>query len=496
MKKEAAGSKPNVLWICTDQQRFDTIGALGNPHIRTPNLDKLCKEGVAFNRTYCQNPLCGPSRASFLSGQYMSANHVTRNGNEHYPIEGPLLITRYMADAGYTCGLAGKLHISSAWDGLEERIDDGYEVFKFSHAPHQHAGTNQPGSPIVPVGEPCGNDYIDWLRNKGINLDDVFELNDAGLWGPYKASTDPDLRQTTWCAEEAIDFLTERKESGPWLMSVNMFDPHVPFDAPDAYLKNYDPDTLPDPLFQESDLEHQKQLADAGAFYNKAPLKRPDRASREMKASYYAMIELIDTQVGRMIQALEDTGQRENTVIIFMSDHGDLLGDHSLETKGCRFYEGLAHVPLIISWPGQFREGVQVDDLVELTDVAPTLAELAGVQMKRQHGRSLLGYLELDGKAPEPREFVRSEFFQEGERMEDGRHDNFFATMYYDGRWKLINYHSCWVGELYDLENDPNEFEDLWSDPSVASVKAELTQKSFNTLALAADPGVDRRGRY
>src|SRR5262245_1901054 len=125
---------PNILWYCADQQRFDTIGALGNPHVRTPNFDRLAAEGVAFTHAYCQSPICTPSRASFLTGRYPSGVRVNTNGNTHFPRD-ETLVTRLLADAGYMCGLIGKLHLAGACYGREARVDDGYSFFRYSHAP-------------------------------------------------------------------------------------------------------------------------------------------------------------------------------------------------------------------------------------------------------------------------------------------------------------------------------------------------------------------------
>src|SRR5690606_25469348 len=148
-----------------------------------------------------------------------------------------------------------------------------------------------------------------------------------------------------------IDFIRETRDR-PWLMSVNPYDPHFPFDAPLPYESRYDPRQLSPPLFRESDLDLQKHLEPA--FFHE-PYRRPDERIRGIKASYYGMIERIDEQVGRLLDVLEETGQRDDTLVIFTSDHGEMLGDHGLLTKGCRFYEGAVRVPLIISWPLRFQ---------------------------------------------------------------------------------------------------------------------------------------------
>ena len=202
------------------------------------------------------------------------------------------------------------------------------------------------------------------------------------------------------------------------------------------------------------------------------------------------MIKLIDDQVGRILKALEESGQRDDTVIIFTSDHGEMLGDHGLIQKGCRFYEGLVRVPLIFSYPGRFREGWVSDALVELTDKVPTLLELAGLEVpERIQGRSLLPLLTGRTEMDEHREAVRCEYYDALD-MPDGT----FATMYRDRRHKLVVYHGHGLGELYDLMNDPGEFENLWDEPDAQGLKLDLLQRSFDTSMLGMDRGPRRVG--
>lgn len=461
-----ANVKPNILWICTDQQRYDTIRALGNPHINTPNIDQLVAEGVAFSHAFCQSPICTPSRASFLTGMYPSSVHGCMNGNERWSEAAPL-VTRLLADAGYDCGLAGKLHLAGAADRIEPRPqDDGYRVFHWSHDPRDRW--------------PAGHAYKDWLRQHGYGL---AELNQT----PQKIS--PHLHQTSWCTDMAMAFMEEARDQ-PWLMSVNMFDPHAPFDPPQDYLDRYDPDTLPAPLFRESDLESQAKLAGTD-FQNTA--RRPETfRAQEVIAAYYAMIELIDHNVGRMLAGLARTGQQENTIIIFMSDHGEMLGDHGLLLKGCRFYEGLVRVPLIVSWPGHFQTGVVSDALVELTDVAPTLLDIAGLSIpEHMQGRSLLPILTGEGDPHHHRDFIRCEYYRalNPDLPERTDFEGTYATMIRNQRYKLIVYHGHEVGELFDLQQDPGEFDNLWPNPDYAAVRFSLLKQSFDALAFAVDVG-------
>ena len=456
--------RPNILWICTDQQRWDTIHALGNRHIRTPNLDRLVEQGVAFTHAHCQTPICTPSRACFLTGMYPSTVHGCINGNAAWDAAAPL-ITKRLADVGYDCGLAGKLHLSAAQGRIEPRPDDGYRVFHWSHHPSDDW--------------PKGHAYADWLKGQG---QDYTSLHQKHGYIPAP------LHQTTWCARMAIDFLKEERQ-GPWLFSYNCFDPHPPFDPPQEYVDRFDPAKLPGPLFRETDLAAQERLA-AINFQSRA--KHPDRFKGKLQqAKYWAQIELIDENVGQMLSALEETGQRDNTIVIFTSDHGDMVGDHGLCRKGCRFYEGLVRVPLIISWPAQFRRGLRSDALVELADLAPTLLEALGMPVPEEmQGRSLLPILEGRSDPSRHRDLVRSEYF----RVLQGTPS--YATMVRDGRYKLVVYHGHGLGELFDLQEDPGEFINLWDDPAHTDVRFRLMTQNLDALAFAVDIGSPRIARY
>jgi arylsulfatase len=469
--------KPNILWICTDQQRYDTIGALGYKHVDTPHIDQLAAEGVAFTHAYCQSPICTPSRGSFLTGMYPSAIHVTGNGNDVFPPKTELLSKR-LADEGYDCGLIGKLHLASAYQRIEPRVDDGFIYWQYSHAPRDDW--------------PEGHDYADWVREQGAVLADLTQ-------DPHGVPAE--LHQTTWCAEKTIEFIEQERDE-PWMACVNIYDPHPPFNPPQSYRELFDPDKMPGPLFRDSDIEQQQKLA-AIDFQSQVrnpheldirdpihPEKGRAADGRDLQAAYCAMIKLIDDQVGRMMQALNDSGQRENTVVIFTSDHGETLGDHGLIQKGCRFYEGLVRVPLIFSWPGHFQQGVQSNALVELLDKAPTILELAGLAVpERMQGRSLLPILKGEAQLGQHRDFVRCEYYDALDEP-----DGTFATMYRDERYKLVVYHGHNLGELYDLEEDPEEFENMWDEPEAQPLKLQLMQRSFDASMLAMDRGSVRVG--
>ena len=494
----ASTRPPNILWVCTDQQRFDTIGALGNEHVRTPVIDELLRQGTAFTHAYCQSPICTPSRASFLTGMYPSNLHVMGNGNEVFPTSAPPLVTRILADAGYDCGLVGKLHLASAFGQIEPRIDDGYRFWKYSHAPRDDWAQ--------------GHDYADWVRSRGANLGELTQ-DSAGI--------PAELHQTTWCAEMAREFMTApRSEDRPWLLSVNIYDPHPPFNPPASYRERFNAGDMPAPIYRDSDLDQQRALEAAGIDFQSRAMP-PDaldirhpvvpassrqgggeeesagqfegitqrRDAATLISAYYAMINLIDDRVGEMLACLDESGQRDDTIVLFTSDHGETLGDHGLIAKGCRFYEGLVRVPLIFQSPGRVREGIIDDSLVELTDLAPTLLDLAGVDVPaHMQGRSLAPRLTQDVNSRH-RDAVRCEYYDALDEP-----DNTFATMYRDDRFKLVVYHGKGLGELYDLHADPQEHDNLWDDPGHMEMKLRLLQLSFDASVLSMDRGPRRVG--
>jgi len=470
-------TRPNILWICTDQQRYDTIGALGNERIHTPNLDRLVESGVALRQAYVQSPVCTPSRACFLTGRYPRTTRCRQNGQAIPPDE--RLITRILADAGYMCGLSGKLHLSSCAKGrVEQRIDDGYSAFHWSHHP-------QPDWPE--------NEYTRWLAAS----DQTWEGLQGGSITPYVAHGVPaEYHQTTWCAQMAIDFI-HRNRDRPWLFSVNCYDPHHPFDPPADYLDRYAPDEMPLPKYRPGELEnkpvyqrldHQWAHNEPGYFHVAA---MTDDDKRLVTAAYYAMVELIDAQVGRMLKALEETGQLEETIVIFMSDHGEMLGDHGIYLKGPHFYDEAVRVPLLLSWPGRFQAGLQADAMVELVDLAPTLLQALELDVpERMQGRSLLPILTGGADPSRHRDAVYCEYYNAW------THKRSYGTMLRTAHEKIVVYHGVDEGEWYDLDEDPEEFNNLWGDPARAEMKTRLMKQAFDASVLTMDPMAPRLGAF
>ena len=474
----------NIVWFCTDQQRWDTIHALGNPYIKTPNIDKFIEEGVAFTRAYTQAPICSPSRSCFLTGRYPRTTKTMANGNEFYSKD-EKLVTRLLADEGYTCGLSGKLHLTSAQGKMETRTDDGYTYMQWSEHPNND----------WPKGV---NAYQNWLEEKGVKWEDIYggEYPSMSQWPPVRnpnftgktVGVPAEYHQTTWCVEKAIEFMEEaRKKGGPWLISLNPYDPHPPLDPPQAYKDRLKIEDMPLPLWEDGELDNkpphqQKDFYQGGQDGQAEPFPSlTDMDKRERFRDYYAEIELVDDQFGRLLKYLDDIGERENTLVIFMSDHGEMNGDHGLYWKGAYFYEALVHVPLIMSCPSKILKGIKSDVLVELVDIAPTIMELAGYEVPYyMQGKSLVPILTGKQDSHHHKDAVYCEYY----RGLKGTHEEIFATMYFDGRYKIVNYHGKDYGELYDHETDPQEFHNLWDKPECAALKAELIKKNFDSAIL------------
>ena len=485
--------RPNILWYCSDQQRFDTINGLNNDHINTPRLRQFMQSAVTFTHAHCQTQICTPSRSSFLTGMYPSSVGVLGNGNPYFPPEqAGRLITRVLADEGFDVGNVGKLHLAGAGGGAEERTDDGYRSFEYSHS---HKG------PDLPF-----HAYADWVRAQGGNADELLMAHSptsvsyqqgaevktfGGLYEPTpeKDNVPPHLHQTHWCSEKGIEFINaNRWEDQPWMLTINPFDPHAPFDAPYEYYRRYDPDSLPGAHFAESDLAHQQRLCDAGIDFQSVPKPPETWQHRQVQASYYAMIEQVDHEFGRLLDHLEAIGERDNTIVIFTSDHGEALCDHGLVLKGCRFFEGLVRVPLMISWPARFKGGRICDGLVELTDLAPTLYQALGMEIPYHvQGKSLLNILDGHSDGFDHRQYVRTEFYGAIDHA-----DQTHATMFRTRRWKLVSYHGKGVHELYDLQNDPWEHNDLSRDPAHAENFNRLLGEAYDAQAYARTNPVPR----
>jgi arylsulfatase len=467
---------PNILLLCTDQQRFDALRAYGNAEIHTPNLDRLAEQGVLFDNCYVQNPVCGPSRASLMTGRYVHSHGLWANGVGLPSHE--RMFTKDLADAGYDCGLVGKLHLSACLGGrTEARLADGFRVFRWAHDPY-------PGS--------SENSYHRWLRASRP------DLYDAALdpESPVTFDTMPtEAHYSHWIGTETIDFLrSDRLKDKPFCFVANFFDPHHGFGAPKEYADRYDPQALsrpvttPDeltgkpPIFTEASEKSYAGHAKGYAEYTTDELQ-------QTKAAYYAMVSLVDAEVGRILATLDDEGLADDTLVIFTSDHGEMLGDHQLMLKGPMMYDCAVRVPLVLRWPGTLPAGVRRRELVQWIDVGATVLDAARLPpLSRGQGASLLGLARGESDAWQ-RDWALSEYRDSGHPYDPAVH----TTMLRHDRWKLVVHHGApataraRTGELYDLTADPYELTNLWDATDHAHVRLALQEKLLDVLVATED---------
>lgn len=473
-------NRPNILWICTDQQRWDTLGCYGNEFVRTPVIDKLAADGMLFNYCISQSPVCTPSRASFLTGRYPRTCRGRQNGADIPDDE--VLITKVLANAGYTCGLAGKLHLStchpSAQPHTERRIDDGYAVFHWSH----HSGLDW-----------ASNDYGLWLKDKGVDYEPF----------PYEGSPHVDAgypaehHHTTWCVEKAMTFIDAASDyENPWLFSLNIYDPHHAFNPPVEYLERYldQLDALPLPNYVDGELadkgpfqnidNQEGAYAGMGSQFREGQMSEKDH--RMARAAYWAMCDLVDDQVGRLLEKLDETGQTENTMVIFTSDHGEMLGDHGIYWKGPYFYEPAVRVPMIIRLPDTIQRGRRSEALIELSDIAPTILDSAGIALPEgMQAKSFWQLLTGEKTNDDHREDVYSEYYNAMPWHQDPTAQ---VTMVRTRQHKIVAAHGTGTGELYNLEADPNETQNLWNDPDSIELKLTMYERLADRMAFTVDP--------
>lgn len=431
----AADNRPNVLLIVTDDQRPDTIGALGNDRIQTPNLDALVKRGTTFNRAVAPNPICTPSRAELISGRTGFRNGVFDFGGR---LTNDLpLWPQAMQAAGYHAWHVGK------WDLAGRPTDFAYEATDRLFT----GGSRLPQSnPVDFAGRPTTG-YQGW----------VFRTDDGKMLPELGVGLTPDISRQF--ADAAIR-LIERRSDRPFFLHVNFTAPHDPLLIPTEKADQAMPDRvelpanfLPEHPFDHGNLRGRDELL--------WPWPRTPEMVRADLAAYYAVIEDIDEQIGRILQALDKSGEIANTIIIFTSDQGLAIGSHGLRGKQ-NMYEHTIGVPLVMCGPG-IPPGERISARCYLRDLYPTLCELADVPVPEGlDGRSLAPLLR--GEVREVHSFTVG-YFRDVQRM--------IRT----DRWKLIVYPKIGRWQLFDLANDPNELDDLSAEPQHRATMTKLRDK-------------------
>lgn len=457
--------RPNVLILMPDELRADALGYAGHPVFRTPHVDRLAQEGAVFTRAYCASPLCMPARASMISGLAPHNHHIQDNAG-HLPA-GDETYAQLLHRDGYRTAAIGKLHF---WPD-----DAGRSLVE--HEPYVHARGFADVHEIPGPASLTKTDSYLTRRWRDLDLLETYradfrrrrqasQAGDAAAWAsPLPAEEYAD----SYVGARAVEWLERYDGRAPFLLHVSFGGPHPPFDAPEPYASLYHPDTLPDPVPSSAPDAwlpsgvRDRMLAGRTAL----PAAEAARVARERMANYGGKIALIDEWIGRILRVLEASSLAEKTLVIFLSDHGELGGDHGRYNKSV-FYEGAVRIPLVLRWPAAIPPGRRVDALVEQTDLFATVVAAAGLPpSRRSFTRSLLP-LAAGAAAAGMREAV----FAELKREIMVRSERYKYAVDADGSGLL----------LFDLENDPQERRNLVGHPDFATVERAHRERLLTWL--------------
>jgi len=446
--------QPNLLFLMTDQQRADTTTAESDCYM--PNLQRLAAEGSRFNRCYTVNPICSPSRASLMTGVLphthgmVDCTHAVPAYRAQYDHSLPVW-PRLLHQAGYYTGYFGKWHVDRS-NRLETFGFDEYEVGRY----HQVLGLverEEQMSPVCRVSQPGYRDFILYgVVDTPVEQTAEFELYSRGIEFLNKAARNPDR---------------------PWALFLSTEAPHDPYVVPRAYYNQYNPDNIhPPPSFYDD-------LSDKPYIYHRLQKVWQTLTWKEFAqatACYYAFCTLVDTQIGRIIQLLHELNLRENTIIVFTSDHGDYLGSHRLMLKGVPAFEEAYHIPLILNGPG-IPAGQQIDQIVSLLDLPKTLVELTTGDAFSSQGRSLVPLLLGTGSNWQNEAFAECH----------GQRFYYTQRILWQDNFKYV-FNGFDQDELYHLESDPYEQQNLAQKPESRPM---LTQMAGRMWQIIRDTGDD-----
>jgi arylsulfatase A-like enzyme len=464
--------KPNLLFIFTDEQRADTLAAYGNSRIRMPNLNRLAGQSVVFEQAYVTEPICTPSRSSLLTGLYPHANGCTAN---NFPLKPETPCFAEMLDPAYTTGYYGKWHL-------------GDEIFPQHGFQHWRSIEDDYSRYYSP-----GRDRAARSTYHAFLIENGFQPDKGGIFSRWMATMLPEpFGKPAYLAREACRFIEENKDN-PFALFVNFLEPHMPFTSPRDW--DYSPDeiSLPEnfdfPPTAEQPLKTRFYYDLFRTVGHHGKVYREESDWRGVIARYWGLCGLVDTYAGAILSALELYGLAENTIVVFTSDHGDMMGSHRLLTKGMMFEEA-ARVPMTVRLPGQ-RAGRRIRGPVSQIDLLPTLLDLME-QPAPPHvqGKSLRPALEANAARMEEDVFIEWNGDSVGSYGEKGKLADELASTYDvqevkaaiedpirtvitpDG-WKL-NWSAAGEHELYNLNDDPLETINLASRPDMRPRLEEL----------------------
>ena len=440
--------RPNILLLYTDQQRWDTIGALGLTGCKTPHLDQLAAEGALFDHCFVNSPVCMPSRHSMLSGRYAEAFGSFSNGIEMR--QDIPCIQHLLQPYGYHTANIGKLHFRN-------------HAHRDHRDPHPACGFDT----LILSDEPgCYDDaFIAWVTAQDpAAVDDcrcdtpptclmsTRLVQSRKATQPYAFAGPEHLTHSAFVAEETCDFIRRRGEE-PFFAIAGFYAPHCPFNPPQRFLDWYQLEDMPLP----------KRAEDQGTNLS-------DDQWREVVRHYWALCSHVDDQVGRILHTLDDCGLRDNTLVVFTSDHGEQLGDHGRTGKG-QAQDASSRVPLIMRLPGQIPASTRSDAIVEHVDLVPTFLDYAGVQQPTaMPGISLRGLFEPQRATQPPREDAYIALRKVGG-------PGYKALRTRDHLYRL---HNDGQESLFDLATDPHQLVDVATEPAQSAALAACRQRLLN----------------
>jgi arylsulfatase A-like enzyme len=462
MANPAKQGQPNILILMTDQQRYDSLGCYGADWVKTPNLDRLASQGVIFDNYYATNPICTPSRASLFTGKHLPGHGVYKL-HDILP-EDEICFSKRLQQRGYHTALFGKMHVSGRiYEEARRHPNDGFDIYEWCL------------ESMLAMDSPL-NGYAPWLKVQNREFHDRLKTEGRKLLHHPRA-----LHLTHWAAERTIDYIRNAPKDRPFFCKMSVFDPHNPYeDYPPEMLEYVDEKGIPRPIERST---REKRPEGILKERNHSYLGGFDKFDREdfhkMRLGYFASIALFDLEVGRVLQALEEAGWADNTLVIMTSDHGDMLGDHELLVKGAFFYDPCVKIPLIMRWPGRIPAGGRTAELAQIHDLAATALSAGGFS-KAELNQWMPDALDLAPVAAGDKGhehaiccYRNSGISDQGVAWDPPVH----CTMFRDRRFKLNVYHGEQLGELYDMQEDPQELNNLWDSPDHQKVRLDLTEK-------------------
>ncbi|MBH06581.1 MAG: hypothetical protein CMJ20_09690 [Phycisphaeraceae bacterium] len=467
-----AHATPNIIWIMCDQMRFDCAGFFGHPTVQTPHIDRLARDGVVFNNAYCASPVCSPARASWLTGLYPHAHGQLRNYSSPHREKvgarlnsGSITIGDILKNAGYRCGIAGPWHMGD--DHLPQHgFTDFWRTYRYQGR--------------------YGDRFFEYLDKQGVSNNYIMKQLPTTIHQDvphmhHGAYNDPREQRTTWTIDRGLEFL-EQCDEQPWFLFLSVKDPHPVIVVPPELLELYPTDQIEMPKTWRDPLEGKplSQLTKTCRL----PKNIDDDAFRRSVAHYFALITHIDIQVGKVIDKLKQMSALDNTIIIFMSDHGEMLGAHGAVGK-VLMYEESVRVPCIITHPATLPAGFRVDTPLAGVDLMPTLAELAGLCIEHEiDGRSVATAIQ-DSCQPKPQPIFSEICTWDALKFKSDTPDDLAATvMVRNGDHKFV-WNQSELDELYNLMKDPAEIDNLIHEPSqsdrIGEMKVFINQMVQNT---------------